>query len=211
MKILKTATIAFLLSIIWTVPNVAFAHSALVSAVPGNTVDTEVSELKLTFNEEIEPLSKVEVTNEAGEEQTLSDIKMKGKVMTVTFETPLTNGVYTVNWKIISADGHPLEGSYAMEVKIVEPIPSPSSAASESPAARAPSPSPSQSNELVDNSTPNPSEMPETPSPSAQASEEVDESKSNSTNFDITTWIIIAGALLLVVAAVSAILKKKKG
>ncbi|QTH45244.1 copper resistance protein CopC [Cohnella sp. LGH] len=209
MKILKTATIAFLLSIIWTVPNVAFAHSALVSAVPDNTVDTEVSELKLTFNEEIEPLSKVEVTNEAGEEQTLSDIKVKGKVMTVTFETPLTNGVYTVNWKIISADGHPLEGSYAMEVKIVEPIPSPSSAASESPAARAPSPS--QSNEMVDNSTPNPSEMPETPSPSAQASEEVDESKSNSNKFDVTTWIIIAGALLLVVAAASAILKKKKG
>jgi len=210
LKILKTATIAFLLSIIWTIPNVVFAHSALVSAVPGNTVDTEVSELKLTFNEEIEPLSKVEVTNEAGEEQTLSDIKVKGKVMTAAFDTPLTNGVYTVNWKIISADGHPLEGSYAMEVKIIEQIPSPSSAASESPSATAPSPS--QSNESVDNGTPVPSDKAtDTPLPSSQASEEVDDSKSNSSKIDITIWIIVAGAMLLVVAAASAILKKKKG
>jgi len=211
LKALRSAAFAILVSLVLVVPNVVFAHSALVSSEPSGTADTEVSELKLTFKEGIESRSKIVVVNEAGEEQALSDIKTKGKALTATFENPLANGVYTVDWKIISADGHPLTGSYTLKVEVPEPSPTPT------PAETAPSsPVPAESGEPTESGTPVPSEEAPSasPSPSVQATEEAEDSDggsgTGSGSFDLSIWIVVAAAVLLVAAAVSVVLKKKK-
>ena len=45
--------------------------------------------------------------------------------MTAGFLSPLDNGTYTVEWKIIGADGHPIQGTYSFMVnqdELEEPI-----------------------------------------------------------------------------------------
>ena len=100
----------------------ASSHSSLVSATPGeNAVLTEFpSEVSLTFNESLleignENPNKVEVVNSMGD--LLSGAaKVSGPVVTVPVQIT-GNDEYRVSYRVVSADGHVVEGSYAFNVQ----------------------------------------------------------------------------------------------
>ncbi|XID94553.1 copper resistance protein CopC [Paenibacillaceae bacterium WGS1546] len=201
MKSCRSAVLAVFVLALFAFPGYSFAHSALVSAVPHEFSESEVTELQLTFNEAIEPASRVEVANADGEEQAISETMVNGEVLTAVFETPLRDGVYTVNWRIISADGHPVRGSYSIQVQIPEKL-------------LTPSPDPESDDQLPENSA-SPSTEPEqssapVPSESPADASEPEAPASESGKIDATTWILIAAAVLLGYAIISTVLKKKK-
>lgn len=179
-------------------PAAASAHSALASAVPGESSDKAVSEIALAFNEAIDKGSKVTVTNETGEEQPLQGIVVKGRKLTATFETPLLNGTYEVNWRIISADGHPLKGSYALKVDapVPTPTPAPPPAAGATEAASAlPSASPSQA----------------PPVAAATSEAAADQGASDDGgSWDSSIVLLVGAAAVLLVAIAGTALKKRK-
>jgi copper resistance protein C len=101
----------------------AYAHTALTGSTPadGDVLAEEVHQIVLEFNTVIEPTSTVTVTGDNGEEIEISHIHVDGDVMTGAFPSPLSDGTYTVNWRIIGADGHPIQGNYSFEVNQGEP------------------------------------------------------------------------------------------
>lgn len=114
MKRILSATLIFLLAF----SSVGYAHTGLTNSSPtdGEEVTEDVEQLVLEFNTKIETTSTVKVFNESEEEMTINDTQVRDSVMTAVFPSPLDNGTYTVDWKVIGADGHPTQGTYSFEV-----------------------------------------------------------------------------------------------
>lgn len=95
------------------------AHAELVSSVPP-AVEAEVTELRLTFSERIElALSDVTVTAADGTEIATGDIGLDPAdeaAVVVPLEAPLAPGEYTVDWTVVSGDGHKVEGNYKINI-----------------------------------------------------------------------------------------------
>lgn len=116
MKRLFTAVVAILLAI--SISTSAFAHSHISGTNPadGEVVTEPLQEIILEFDGDIEQGSFIEVTTISGEEIDVQDIIIGEGTLTGTLAEPLQNDNYQVNWSIISADGHPLEGEYTFAV-----------------------------------------------------------------------------------------------
>lgn len=108
--------LAFLL--IFTFAPSALAHSGLVTSVPleGEVITENISTLSLTFNTTIENTSTFKISGENGQEIPLAEHIVKEKDMIGNLESPLQDGEYTVTWKIIGEDGHPIENSYSFSI-----------------------------------------------------------------------------------------------
>lgn len=98
------------------------AHSSLISATPekGAVLTKLPSEVSLTFNESLleignENPNKVEVVNSMGD--VLSGAaKVSGPVISVPVQIT-GNDEYRVSYRVVSADGHVIEGSYSFNVQ----------------------------------------------------------------------------------------------
>lgn len=114
-RLIPVATAAFLTTAISTP---AFAHSELQSATPGDgeTVTEPTDHVTLTFGGKIEDGSHIEVIDAAGEKVEQESLNIDNNEMTVTFDEPLENSTYKVDWDIISGDGHTLMGEYSFTV-----------------------------------------------------------------------------------------------
>ena len=110
----------FLLVLFFQVPS-ADAHSALLEMEPAEDVVAEEppSTLELRFNEPIDPdLAMVTIYDwNAKPVFTGYPDGNSERAPLLTFSLPdLKQGTYTVKWNIVSADGHPVDGSYAFSV-----------------------------------------------------------------------------------------------
>jgi methionine-rich copper-binding protein CopC len=100
----------------------AQAHDDVTSVQPesGSSVEAGIIDLNVTFNEEVLNTSdgsgfEIVVANATGDLQTVGCISPMGN--TLSARTALPNaGEYTVSWRSVSADGHPIEGSYKFTV-----------------------------------------------------------------------------------------------
>lgn len=96
---------------------VALAHAHLHMSDPasGATVAAPKA-LHLTFSEKLEPkFSTVEVVS--GGKPVAVTVKASGETLDATPKAALAAGAYTVNWKVLSVDGHQSQGSYSFIVK----------------------------------------------------------------------------------------------
>lgn len=102
--------------------NSVSAHTGLTSSSPadGEVIAEDVHEIELEFNTKIETTSTVKVFNENNEEISVGAIQVNENMMTGGFLSPLSNGTYTVDWRIIGADGHPIQGTYSFIVNQAE-------------------------------------------------------------------------------------------
>lgn len=92
-----------------------FAHSVLLETSPddGDQLPTAPSEVSLTFNEDITDLgTEVIVTSGEGEEVNDGEVVIEGPVVTQALVEDLPEGSYTVTWRAVSADGHPISGEF---------------------------------------------------------------------------------------------------
>jgi methionine-rich copper-binding protein CopC len=116
----------------------AFAHSRLEAAAPaaGAAVTTPLDQVTLTFNEAVRgKFSTVVVRDAAG--RSWSD----GAVSVVDDDVhqavyPLRSGAYTVAWRVVSADGHPVTGEYHFSVALPAALEPSSGPPSPPPAAK---------------------------------------------------------------------------
>lgn len=113
--------VLFLLFFLSLTSSAVFAHTALESANPaeGDVVTEELQEMVLEFNTDLEQGSSFTVEDERGQEVPIG-VEIGGQSMTGTLGAAIANGTYTVNWEIIGADGHPIEGTYAFTLEVSE-------------------------------------------------------------------------------------------
>ncbi len=99
----------------------ALAHAHLVRAVPaaGGSVTTAPTEVTLRFNEKLESaFSSVVVRDAAGKQIDKGDGTVDKKdrmVIRVSLPT-LEPGVYKVEWRVMSADTHKVNGDFTFKV-----------------------------------------------------------------------------------------------
>lgn len=102
----------------------AYAHTGLKSSNPanGSTVTEGLNEISLTFETEIEKTSTFKLLNATNEEIEVSNISIGEYEMIGTVDNSIENGSYTIQWKIIGVDGHPIEGEvpFIMNAPVLE-------------------------------------------------------------------------------------------
>jgi methionine-rich copper-binding protein CopC len=97
-----------------------FAHARLKSASPAANATSKVglAEIRLQFNEAVEPaLSVLELLDKDGKTIASSKGKLVCENMTCVFAIePLQPGSYGVRYHVLSEDGHTIEASYGFNV-----------------------------------------------------------------------------------------------
>jgi copper transport protein len=106
-------------------PQSVRAHAVLVEANPaaGSVLDESPAQVVLLFNERLErQFFSLEVRNDRGSVINREKAEMSEDQRQISLALPhLGRGVYTVSYRVLSADGHPVSGSYVFSVG--EPIP----------------------------------------------------------------------------------------
>lgn len=91
----------------------ALAHDELLSSSPepGQVFEAAPESVELTFsNDVIEVGTVVEVVDHHGEQVDVGETEVLGPDVSATLPADLT-GEYQVRWRVVSSDGHPIEGT----------------------------------------------------------------------------------------------------
>lgn len=99
----------------------ASAHDELISTNPadGATLTQAPASLELTYSGDImdvDGANQVRVTNAAGDSVTDGEPEIDGAVVTQDLATAAADDTYTVTWRVVSSDGHPIQGTFTYTV-----------------------------------------------------------------------------------------------
>jgi methionine-rich copper-binding protein CopC len=99
----------------------ALAHAHLVRATPtvGGTVHEAPAEVLLRFNEKLESaFSSLVVRDSAGKQVDKADAQVdkSDRLLMRVSLPPLTPGIYKVEWRVMSADTHKVNGNFTFVV-----------------------------------------------------------------------------------------------
>ncbi len=112
--------------LLWGSAAPASAHDQLVSTEPadGSTVASAPATVVATFSSDLIDLSQdMIVTTPDGTRLTGLDVTVSGRQVSAQLPDGLGAGDYTVAWRVVSSDGHPIEGRYGFTVAGGGPAP----------------------------------------------------------------------------------------
>lgn len=109
--VLRGALLGLALLLVGSGP--ASAHASLVGSDPedGATLTSVPSAITFTFNENIGNPAYVAVTAPDGSKVEVGDVRAVDREVTATLVDPGQKGRYSATFRVVSADGHPVEGS----------------------------------------------------------------------------------------------------
>ncbi|AQU80693.1 copper resistance CopC family protein [Planococcus faecalis] len=183
--------ILLLVLTLFSMPLVGQAHTTLSSSSPaeGSVVVESLEEVMLTFGTVVEQGSTMTLESE-GTTYEFDEILLSDEVMTGTITEELPNAPYTINWKIIGVDGHPIEGIVSFELNV--------EAIAEEPVVEEPATETAEEEPAVEK---------ETSVAEEQAVQTVDNSSEDKGNPLVTILLVLA---VLVIGFVGYRLMKKK-
>jgi len=95
----------------------ASAHTALKSSDPKAGAEiASPTQITLTYTETVR-LPRVILTGPDGTRRESGTAQAKGDEVTQPVNGTLPDGTYTVGWRVVSSDGHPVTGTYKFTVK----------------------------------------------------------------------------------------------
>lgn len=103
-------------------PAGAWAHAYLVKAIPAQraVLYAAPARVQLWFNERLEPrFCSVAVTDAAGKSVDQADLQVPAgdpRQLSIGL-APLAAGTYTVKYRVLSVDGHVMEGRFTFTVR----------------------------------------------------------------------------------------------
>ncbi|WP_433352779.1 copper resistance CopC family protein [Micromonospora saelicesensis] len=115
---LGAAVLAVLVAVL--IPgSLAWAHNSLKTATPARdaTVSSAPTEVTLEFMQRLDPaFTTIVLTDAAKRKLPTGEPVVTGAKSTVQVVGTLPNGTYTVAYRVVSVDGHPVQGSYPFTV-----------------------------------------------------------------------------------------------
>ncbi|WP_214722258.1 copper resistance CopC family protein [Exiguobacterium sp. s192] len=95
------------------------AHTSLTNSNPeeGAVLKENVERIRLTFDAPIEKTSTLELKTAEGGTVPLEKPLIIGNELSAVLKQELEQGTYLITWKLISEDGHPVEGTIRFEAK----------------------------------------------------------------------------------------------
>jgi copper resistance protein C len=133
----------------------AFAHTRLLSSDPADesTLDTAPESVSLTFNEDIEArFASMSVVGPDGTNYATGQVSAVGGQVSTTVSLLGPAGVYQVGYRVVSDDGHPVQGKVSFTLTAPGPgasAPSPVPATADSAARPAAEAAPSSAPEVA--------------------------------------------------------------
>lgn len=118
------------------------AHDQILESNPadGATLDAPPVAVVLTFNADILPIAPAVLVRDAAGAVVLdAEPAVAGPVATAPLPADLAPGVYAVSWRVVSQDGHPIQGSFTFAVADT-PAPAPAAPTTTPPAGTATTP-----------------------------------------------------------------------
>ncbi|MEU5962323.1 copper resistance CopC family protein [Micromonospora parva] len=97
----------------------AWAHNSLRAATPARdaTVSSAPTEVTLEFMRRLDPaFTTIVLTDAAKRRLSTGEPVVTDATSTVQVTDTLPNGTYTVAYRVVSVDGHPVQGSYPFTV-----------------------------------------------------------------------------------------------
>ncbi|TYK47329.1 copper resistance protein CopC [Actinomadura decatromicini] len=95
----------------------ASAHTALTGATPAKNASVGApTKVVLEYSETVR-LPKVILSDASGGQHQSGSARAVDNKVTQAVNGTLPNGKYTVAWRVVSADGHPVSGTYTFTVK----------------------------------------------------------------------------------------------
>ena len=178
----------------------AAAHAVLLESAPadGERVDGGPEEITLTFNEPMSPPATLTVTGPGDDTVHDEDPDVEGETVSTAIEPLTEDGTYTVAWRAVSDDGHPVEGEFTFDV-----------AAAQAPEEEAGEEVEEADGEPAVEEPTEPEEVPEEPEPTddeGTAALVTDEGDGMGT---VTLLLAVVGGLV-VVAAVATVLARRR-
>ncbi|WP_052424160.1 copper resistance CopC family protein [Nonomuraea candida] len=183
----------------------ALAHDTLKSSSPAKNAKVEsLDEIRLEFSAKVR-MPFVIVRGEGDTRYESGKPELDGAVVTQAVGGPLPDGKYTIAYRVVSSDGHPIEGEIPFRVEGAEtpsPSPSGSAAPSESSAAVGESPAAAPSEGASGTAAPSAaaSGSPAASAPAGQpgsAALETDQASAAEEGGTFPVWlIIVVGALV---------------
>lgn len=125
MRVSKVLALSLLIAI--TIPAPSFAHTEFVSSNPaaGSLVESWPTEISVIFNEDLinvgnEKSNFLVVNNAAGDQISSDDEVVIGSEIKVSLDSNTIKGPVLVYYRVVSADGHPVEGEYTFNFGTLE-------------------------------------------------------------------------------------------
>lgn len=184
----------------------ASAHTRLVSSDPrdGAELAAPPAQVTLVFEEELLPdFVNFSISNAESEPVSIAGVSVAGSTVVLPWPADAPGNTYTVAYRVVSQDGHPVSGAITFSYVMASPSPTPtSSSASPTPTSESsspePSPSPSPEPEPTQTSSPGPTNSSGAASPTASPD-------TNPVSSTSSTGWIIAGIAIVVLAVVAII------
>lgn len=189
-----TTAMVFLLSVLMAPTGSAHADLQVSTPEDGESLEVAPEKIRLTFSEELfEELVEISILDAAGDLYSTIEVEQTPPPGTdVIFPWPpqAPPGEYSIAYRVVSADGHPVTGTISFSY-----------------AATTPEPSSSDSTPSAQSSTP--ASSPTASAPSASPTNE--SSTSSSTDSSSGTPLVVLGVVLLLgVIAASAIIVRAR-
>jgi methionine-rich copper-binding protein CopC len=118
-RILAAVILALPITVSVALAPPAAAHADLILATPddGARLSTVPTQVELTFSEDLLPETVVvSVEDSAGMVIRVLEFEVDGSDVIVAWPPGLSGTDYTVNYRVVSQDGHPVSGSLAFTV-----------------------------------------------------------------------------------------------
>lgn len=123
---------------IWLAPSVASAHSFLIRTTPESGADGALPDVvTLTFNEPPRGrFSVVHVTGPDGVRRDAGAVAVQNDTVTQAISGTRPPGQWTVDWRVVSDDGHPVSGQWHFTAAAAAPALAAPVAAAPAPAGK---------------------------------------------------------------------------
>lgn len=141
---ISTRILAPLLAVVLAVlalagAGVSAAHATLISSdpAPGTALDASPTKVGATFSEDLQTaFAAMTVVGPDGNLWSTGDVRVTGPVAEVDVRPLGPAGTYTANYRVTSADGHVISGSWSFDLTVTaNGTPGPSVAPAPEPAA----------------------------------------------------------------------------
>ncbi len=135
---------------IWLPATPAFAHAAFTGSTPsdGESLASPPDQIRLEFNETVdERFVETALTGPDGQPVDIGETTVEAGAVAFTADITAP-GDYTIGYRIVSTDGHPVEGEIAFTVTAVPEATTPSDV----PATPSPAPAATESSDESDES-----------------------------------------------------------
>ncbi|MFD4991029.1 copper resistance protein CopC [Cellulosimicrobium cellulans] len=182
----------------------ASAHDRMLSSDPadGAQLATPPTAITLTFNTEPLPVEpQVVVSDSAGTVVTQGAPTIEGSTATLALDPAVALGgdTYTVSWRVVSSDGHPIEGTFAFTVAA-----QPEAPVSEEPTTEEAAPEETATEDATTDAA-------EEASPESAATQATDAATDGDGGSSVVPVLVGLGALVVSAAVVVVLVVRRRG